>query len=176
MMNYPFDFLSALKITLKFEGGLNNDPKDSGGLTNFGITQSVYNTYRNFKKKNLQSVELITPEEYKEIYYKNYWQAGYCYDSSFSSPLNYLHFDTCVNLGPKRGIMILQEAVGAVQDGVFGYETKSKIICKSYELSILDYVSSRKRFYVFLAQKKPEKYDCFLKGWIRRANYFLGLI
>ena len=35
------DFKSALKIVLLFEGGYVNDPLDTGGETNFGITKRV---------------------------------------------------------------------------------------------------------------------------------------
>ena len=38
-------FEKMLRDTLKFEGGYVNNPKDPGGRTNKGITQTTYNNY-----------------------------------------------------------------------------------------------------------------------------------
>lgn len=40
------DFQKCLAVTLKFEGGNDDDPRDPGGRTSRGILQREYDRYR----------------------------------------------------------------------------------------------------------------------------------
>jgi len=57
------DFKISLKRTLENEGGFVDNPFDSGGRTNYGITQNTYNKYYPGK-----DVKYITDEEIERIY------------------------------------------------------------------------------------------------------------
>jgi lysozyme family protein len=72
------NFNQALQFTLGWEGGFSNHPNDSGGATNFGITQATYNRYRRNRKLPNQSVRLIRRHEATDIYHAYYWIEGGC--------------------------------------------------------------------------------------------------
>lgn len=95
--NYKLDgsFESALNVILNFEGGYVNDKDDRGGATNFGITQSTYNSWCKQNGQRPKNVRNITKEEVKEIYYKDYWLASGA-DKIKDPKMALLVFDTAV--------------------------------------------------------------------------------
>ena len=102
------NFLISLSFTLKYEGGYSNHPDDPGGPTNFGITQHVYNLYRNSKNLIIQSVQNISTDEMHEIYQINYWNAAGC--SVLLSGVDFAIFDLAVNNGVGRAKEFLLNA------------------------------------------------------------------
>ncbi len=112
--NSEFDvnFDDMLGQVLGYEGGFSNNPNDKGGRTNFGITES---TYRAFKGDNSANVENITPEEAKEIYYKNYYEASGAADIAQTNPkLAFAVFDASVNHGVGAAKKMLDASGGDV--------------------------------------------------------------
>lgn len=159
-------FEKALSFVLEAEGGFVNDPSDSGGATNKGITQAVFNAFR--RGKPFLSVRSITDEEVREIYLRNYWNLCKC--DEMPDELATVVFDTAVNAGCKRAIKILQACLDVTADGIFGVESANAVI------NILDlkdfvnkYLSERSAFYQRLAETQPEKKK-FLKGWLSRVE------
>ncbi|RMG39782.1 MAG: hypothetical protein D6719_12515, partial [Candidatus Dadabacteria bacterium] len=71
------DFKRAISLVLQFEGGISGDPFDrgnlGGSLTNYGITQSVYNQWRKERGLAFQSTRFISALEVSQIYYFKYW-------------------------------------------------------------------------------------------------------
>ena len=94
------NFPESLKAVLKSEGGYVNDPRDTGGATNFGITQRVYDLFLIAKGLYQKPVKLITPDEVTEIYHKKYWNVALC--DSLPSGVDFVVFDYAVNSGPDR--------------------------------------------------------------------------
>lgn len=63
------EFHRALAKVLVHEGGYVNHPKDPGRATNLGVTQGVYNTYRQtLGQKKRQSVKQVSITERDAIY------------------------------------------------------------------------------------------------------------
>ena len=69
------DYSSFVDFVNGVEGGVSNRKKqfDPGGLTNMGITQKTYDTYRAENKLKPNSVINITEEERDNIIKKKYW-------------------------------------------------------------------------------------------------------
>jgi lysozyme family protein len=109
------NFLTSLKFTLQYEGGYSNNSDDPGGATNFGITQHVYNTYRNSKNLPIQSVKNISTDEMHEIYENNYWNAATC--QTLPSGVNFVVFDLAVNNGVGRAKQFLVVANNLYPNG-----------------------------------------------------------
>jgi len=90
------DFDKALKFVLKWEGGYNNDPRDPGGETKYGISKRSYPEL---------DISKLTLKQAKEIYYQNYWLKCGCDELPY--PFNIVVFDTAVNMGRHRAMEFL---------------------------------------------------------------------
>src|SRR6266849_529800 len=102
MKNNYNDCLTRL---LKDEGGYTNNPNDSGGPTNFGITLTDYSKY--IKASGTEKdVKGMTVDEARQIYRTKYWDALGC--DSLSSGVDYTCFDYGVNSGIGRPRKALQ--------------------------------------------------------------------
>lgn len=159
----------ALAFVLKWEGGYVNDPSDPGGATNKGVTQAVYNDWREDKNLPNRGVQAITPQEVSAIYEARYWNASAC--GALPGPVDLVMFDSAVNCGVHRAAVWLQLAVGATTDGQIG--PKSLAAIKAYlaknpatqlAASILVY---RAAHYDKICQENPKLLK-FARGWANR--------
>ena len=164
------DFIVALNLVLKYEGGYTNNPKDHGGPTNKGITQSEYDWYRVHKGQSSVSVAVITDEEVRDIYYNNYWLDGKC--DHLPPEIAMVHFDSCVNCGIKQASKFLQRVVGVRDDGVIGDMTIAALTKRLNETKdiiviVNEYIQQRSNFYYSLIEKDPSQ-RVFITGWNNR--------
>lgn len=113
-MNSNFD--TAFDVLMKVEGGLVDDPRDIGGLTKFGISKKAY--------PNLD-IESLTLEQAKEIYKKDYWDKCRC--DELPPSFDIAVFDTAVNMGCVKAVILLQKAIREKVDGVIGPKTLEAI-------------------------------------------------
>lgn len=164
-------FERALSLVLKHEGGYVNHPKDKGGATNKGITQSTYDAWRFRRAESIQSVANISDMEVAAIYKAFYWDKARCWE--LPEKLDIAHFDAAVNHGCTRAIKLLQKAVGANDDGVFGNDTRTAVSAMitdiGVEAIISNYLDRRLDFYDDIVQHDPSQI-VFLKGWTNRVN------
>lgn len=141
-------FENAVSFTLKYEGGYVNNPSDSGGETNFGISKR---SYPEIDIKNL------TAQKAKEIYYKDYWLGAGC---DKLPPLTATAlFDTGVNVGVSQAKKWLDTT-------------------KADADSAKQILDKREEFYMTLVAKNSSKYSQFLRGWNKRVaalRSYLGL-
>ena len=161
------EFNDCLKVILKFEGGYDNDPNDHGGATNFGITQRVYDSYKDNKDLPHQSVKNILSSEVSDIYFRNYWLDGKC--DKLPLGLNLLHFDACVNCGIHQAALFLQRSVGVEADGKIGPITVRAANAQDTVKSINRYHAERIEFYMRLVHNN-ESQRKFQNGWNHRAD------
>jgi lysozyme family protein len=150
-------FDPAVNETLKWEGGLVEDPFDPGGLTNFGITQ-----------KDHPGVDIrnLTVDQAKAIYREGYWKDwhGQILSQSVANKV----FDFGVNAGVGTATKVVQAALGLPQDGVFGPNTLLEVN-KRGDAFLVPLKVKLIEHYQAVVQAKPETIK-FLAGWIRRAN------
>jgi lysozyme family protein len=157
----------ALKFTLQEEGGYSNNPEDPGGATMKGVTQAVYDKYRQSKNLDTQDVRDISDEEVSDIYYNEYWLPSHCDDLPIK--LSICQFDTAVNTGIEESIKILQRAIDVKDDGIFGPHTKAAANQPPEDALVDEYIDARRDFYTSLAQEKPHLAE-FLHGWLKRCD------
>jgi glycosyl hydrolase family 108 len=67
------EFEKCLPDTLVQEGGYSNDAHDPGGMTMYGIIQREYDLKRRQWGFPTQWVKKISADEYRTIYYTDYW-------------------------------------------------------------------------------------------------------
>lgn len=162
------NFRNSLSLVLAHEGGFVNHPKDPGGPTNKGVTQRVYDAYRDYMHLSRQSVKLILDSEISDIYNKQYWRT--IKGDSLPCGLDYAVFDFGVNSGIARAAKYLQRAVGFTDDnvdGIIGMVTIAaieKAMSANEELLIAQYCANRLAFL-----KSLPTFGTFGKGWTRRV-------
>lgn len=160
-------FESALVFVLSWEGGFVDDPSDPGGRTNHGITQKVYDQWRDKTGATRRDVKLIDDGEVRTIYESEYWLGAGC--NFLNQQLGTVQFDTAVNMGVGRAIRFLQAAVGCQVDGAFGPATRSAAATCDPGAALAAYCDARRDYYARLVDANKEL-DKFMKGWMNRLN------
>lgn len=159
-------FTAAFKHVLKEEGGYVNDPADSGGATNRGVTQETYNRHRDANNLDRRHVRFLTMTETESIY-EIYWKD--CKADELPDGINLMHYDFAINAGVRRAAITLQRCVGAEEDGKIGSKTLAAVRERNGESLIKAYAESRRGFYRSLAERRPKDRK-FLNGWLHRTN------
>ncbi len=160
-------FEKCLPDTLKQEGGYSDDAHDPGGKTDYGIIQKEYDLKRRQWGLPTRWVKLISADEYRTIYYTDYWLP---YGPHLPAGLDLECFDQCVNEGSHRAIVLLQIALKVTADGVYGAKTdaaiKSATTTPAGTVLLIDrYKMAREAFYHALST-----FQYFGKDWIARSE------
>jgi len=165
--NMPFD--KDLVNTLRYEGGVTND---SGGLTNYGIRQDIYNFYLKSNKLQSKSVKELNYGEVRDFYESEYYKKPKI--DQLPEDIQGLVFDSAVNLGRGTTIKQLQKAVGSKSDGIIGKKTLKAVeefINKNgIEKLKEELIYSRADRYQQLHGSNPEKYGKYVNGWMNRLR------
>lgn len=152
----------ALRWVLAHEGGFVNHPKDPGGPTNRGVTQRVYDAYRDRVGQPRRSVRGITNDEVGEIYLRQYWKP--IRGDDLPAGLDYAVFDFAVNSGVKPAAQELQRILGVRADGVIG-EVTIAAIGKADAFDLIEKLCARRMDFL----EGLSTWDTFGKGWKRRV-------
>ena len=172
-------FLNAVRIIFKNEGGYVDNPNDSGGKTNMGITEGTLRTANKYGITKVTDVRNLTRDICENIYYEMYWKT--CGAEDLMEPIDLMHFDASVHHGVAGANKILQKAINnvldsnvLVVDGIVGKNTKNyidKVItdtnsAKNFSLIYLD---ERDKTFQSIVNRAP-KNKVFLKGWLNRTK------
>ena len=160
------EFEKALKRILKHEGGYVNDPLDSGGMTNLGVTKRVWEEFVGHPVSEAD-MRALTPEIIAPMYKMKYWNSSYC--EVLPKGLDYVVFDFAVNAGTGRSVKTLQQAIGCVADGVIGPKTMAAINDAEPKDLITKFSDARADFYQGIVARKPDQAR-FIKGWLNRVE------
>lgn len=167
-------FNDDLKLILSFEGGYSNDPDDSGGETNKGITKATYDAFRIANKLPTQSVKEISGDEVSKIYYGYYTDCGADKIVLYNPKLATEVFDFAINSGSGQAIRTLQRVLGVNIDGIIGSNTLSRIQNNFQSNLAQSYALARVSFYYKLCLQKPNNKK-FLMSWLSRPLYIEGM-
>lgn len=138
--------------------GYVNDPLDRGGETKYGVA----------KKANASlNITELTLEQAKTVYFNNYWRASRAGDIPGKWAI--AHFDAATNHGVKRANILLQRAVGAKDDGIFGMGTLGKVLSAIDTLTPAELLAPRRAFFNAIVANDPTQ-KRFAKGWLARVD------
>ena len=151
---------------LKHEGGYVHDRFDSGGRTNLGVTQRVWEEFVGHPVSEAD-MRALTPEKVAPMYKIKYWNPSYC--AVLPKGLDYVIFDFAVNAGTGRSVKTLQSAIGVVADGVIGLKTMAAINASNAKDLITKFSDARADFYQGIVARKPDQVR-FIKGWLNRVE------
>jgi lysozyme family protein len=157
------EFERALSRVLVHEGGYVNHPQDPGGATNRGVTQRVYDAYRQRNGLPVQSVRGITMTEVEAIYRSAYWSLAKC--DMLPVGVSYVVFDGAVNSGVAQSIKWLQRALGVTADGVVGNATLAAVHNYGNMDRLVDAICDRRLAFL----KALKTWKTFGKGWASRV-------
>jgi len=157
------EFERSLTRVLVSEGGYVNDPRDPGGATNRGVTQRVYDAYR--QRHGLQPVPVrnISSSEVDAIYRSNYWELAKC--DLMPAGISYVVFDGAVNSGVSQSVKWLQRALGVTPDGIAGNATIAAIKSYGDMDKLVDAICDRRLAFL----KSLKTWKTFGKGWASRV-------
>lgn len=173
---------SLAEDIVRREGGWVDDPDDSGGATNYGVSlryaRGIGLDLDGDGDTDADDIRLVTPDKAVDLYLDDFY-----YKPRFHrlpEPLHAVIFDMAVNAGPPRALILLQEVLNMVgydltEDGVMGPKTRraaEEAYSMMGEWLINAYVEQRKNFYRSLAARNPSQRK-FLRGWLNRAEEFL---
>lgn len=189
------DFRKLIGHTLKWEGGLSADPRDTGALryghsgkyvdpkfpaypvhTNKGVIWATYTEYKKKKKQTPSADEFIAMPQavWLDIYKTLFW------DSVWGDQINSQAIAEILmeakwgggNVGLKRVVNRLQKVVGAPIDGTMGKTTVDALNkytkSKAKQTALTDELLD-----AWLAHYKAQgsaKWDTYGRGWTNRLN------
>ena len=174
MSNLKNDIINDI---IRVEGGYVNDPSDSGGETNFGITIETARAY------GYTGLMRDLPRETAfDIYVARYWDAvsGEAL-IALSESITAEIVDTAVNMGPKRAGKFLQRSLNAfnnqqrayndiVIDGDIGPGTifaLTRYLQTRDEGTLVKVLNCLQgAFYIDLVERR-EKDEKFINGWFK---------
>jgi lysozyme family protein len=165
-------FKFAFNHVLGAEGGYSNDPHDSGGPTNWGITLKTLAAYRG-RHTTVQDVKELSKGEAEKIYYKSYWRPMGL-DKIDHVGIATALFDQGVNRGIYTAIMMAQRVMGVKQDGQLGPITIAAIERVPPAYFINQFHREVVAGYEAIVVRNPSQIK-FLKGWKNRADGLLEL-
>jgi len=159
-------FEEALRYLLAEEGGYVNHPKDPGGVTNLGVTKRALEDWKGGTISN-DEMRSLTPEKVAPFYRQQYWDKCRCED--LPPGVDFLVFDTAVNMGPGAAAKLLQEAVGAKVDGVIGPMTLAMAKTTMHYAAVV-----QMSFLRALRYMKTKNIEIFGAGWASRLKRVQG--
>ena len=155
-------FKECLALVLKSEGGYINDSRDSGGMTNLGVTKRVWEEYTGHEADE-KIMRGLTPEKVAPLYEQRYWRPTYC--EVLPRGLDLLIFSMGINAGTGRCVKLLQSSIGCVADGVIGPRTMELIKSANVADLIRKYSEARREYY-----RSLKNFPTFGKGWLVRVD------
>lgn len=155
----------------KHPDAITNDPDDSGGRTQYGISEKA--------NPEVWKDGVVTPEERQEVYFQKYIAP---FKAISDGPLLHQLVDFGVTSGTETSIRTLQQLVGVAADGIIGPRTLSAV--ENYPSGVLfgtpvpgavllnlAFRDARTMFYAAVAKRRPKDLK-FLLGWLRRVQEF----
>lgn len=165
------NFSNVLPLVLAHEGGYVNHPADPGGATMKGITQAVYDAYRDNRGQQRRSVKDVTRAELHDIYKRQYWDM--VDGDELPAGVDYACFDYAVNSGANRAVKDLQRTLKAMVDpalGVDGQVGQNTIRAANRaadldEVRLIELYCNRRMSFL----RGLKTWGTFGKGWKRRV-------
>lgn len=159
------------KFILSYEGGFVNDPNDSGGATNKGVTIATWRAQGYDKDGDgdidVQDLKIITEADAVSIMRRNYWNRWHGDEIKDQSVANML-VDWVWSSG-KPAITLVQQMLGVKADGIVGAKTIAALNAQ-YPRTFLQKLRLRRLRFLDGVVKATPKKKRFIAGWYRRVN------
>lgn len=152
---------------LRREGGYVNDPDDSGGATNKGITIATFRHYYG-ANATIKQLQALTDEQWMHIFLCGFWNP-FKADNIANQSIANICVDWAWASGTGTAIREVQALLGVAVDGIVGAKTLAAINNAIQRHLFAKIQSARLRFVEGVVRRSPRKKK-FLNGWRRRIN------
>lgn len=157
---------------LKWEGGFVNDPDDSGGATNKGVTIKTWKQVGYDKDGDgdidIKDLKLLTVDDVIKVVLKPHYWDRWKADEIVSQSVANICVDWVWASG-KPGITRVQKLLGVKQDGVVGPKTLAALNSRS-PLPLFGAIKQERIKFIDEICIKNSKNLKFKKGWLNRLN------
>ena len=166
------NFKEAFDLMIVHEGGYVNDPLDSGGETNLGITDKLDGKADGLIDIDNNgtgdvAVSKLSIEDAAIIYRTKFWnpiKGDLINNQKVANSI----FDFAVNAGVRTSVKLAQRVVGVNDDGIIGVDSIEAINSFDAELFIPLFTIAKVKRYIEICKKK-ETNKKFFFGWIDRT-------
>ena len=154
----------------KWEGGYVDDPDDTGGATNMGVTMATYEAYcrkKGYPRPTKCRLKAMSDATWKEIFKTMYWDKCQGDRINSQSVANMLvdWYWCSGNKAAKK----TQKVLGLKQDGIIGPLSIAAINSKS-PLPLFGMIAEERRAFIRnIVESNPVKRK-YLRGWMNRIN------
>jgi lysozyme family protein len=179
-------FDHSISLIFKIEGGYSNHPKDNGGPTNYGITQSALNVYNKFHTQKDPATLLVkdlSAFEAREIYKILCWDPLRL-DEIENQKLAHILFDQSVNQGGQVAVKRMQLCYNFVSrgteplsnDGIIGPKTLWAFNQTAHQNKLaMEFLKASQIFYCNIIKVQPNQI-AFLNGWMNRTHFLMDYL
>lgn len=155
-----------IPFILKWEGGFVNDPYDTGGATNKGVTLGTFRAVYG-AEKTAEDLKRLTDSQWQHIIRSRYWSVMNG-DNIASQKLANIILDWFWVSG-YAGLKGTQTILGVTPDGVFGPQTLKALNTANERDTFERIYQARLAFIGRICRSRPEN-ELFRKGWTNRLN------
>ena len=194
------NFLKAHPFVAKWEGGLDDDPVDAGGITKYGVsfaflTDVAKESQANRETLHRMSIKLpvtkdtirnLTRDQSVSLFQWQFWLRLNL--DRFPLRVATVLYDAAVNCGRGTSVKLMQRGCiasgllsgkGAERDdGILGKKTEAAFMAADNEKTLELAIVARENYYKAIVRSKP-KQARFINGWLNRTRdlrkYLRGL-
>lgn len=166
------DYKELKPFILRWEGGYADDPADSGGATNRGVTLATYRAYR--RKKGLPApaaadLKRLTDAEWDEIFVGSYWNRWKADRIECQSVADLLV--DWVWCSGAYGVKIPQYLLGVAADGIVGERTLAALNgWKKGQRDLFGRLKEERAAFIGRICKSNPRNRKFKNGWLNRID------
>lgn len=149
-----------------WEGGYGNDPDDSGGPTNKGITLATFRSVYG-RNKTIEDLKRLTDEQWMHIFLTKFWErwkADQIKDINVAFFLVQWVWGSGVN-----GIKIPQRVLGVDVDGIVGPKTLAAVNARNGR-DLFNLLKKEKASYLQRCCISKPANRKYLNGWLNRLD------
>lgn len=175
-------FDHAMAFVERWEGGFVNDSRDPGGATKYGISLRFLRRLApelgdvdGDGDVDADDIMAITPDKARELYRANFWDPLQL--SLVPVVASMLLFDSAVNMGRRRAVIIGQETLRTFchqvdVDGAMGPQTQTALrqVCMYHPDGLADRFCLQRLTHYSKIVEANGSLSRFMRGWVNRTT------